>query len=462
MTTTPHDSGIVPLGEFTFECGRSIPELRIAYETYGEFTGENAVLVCHALTGSQNVARTPEIPDTDASGGAGTGDAVGSDAAADEGVDADAEIDAGADGDPPNQAGQARAWWDDVVGPGKAIDTTEYYVVCANVPGSCYGSSGPASRRPDDVDPDREVDHDRWALDFPPVQVGDWTRAQRRLLDHLGVGRLHAVVGGSVGGMNVLDWGKRYPDDADHLVAIATAARLDPQCLALDAIARRAIRSDPDWNGGDYYGDRPGPDTGLGLARQIGHVMYLSKSSMDRKFGRRSAGRDSLTRGEGLDVPENPTAAFFPYREVESYLDYNAGSFADRFDANSYLYLTRAMDEYDLAGGYASDADALAAFTGEALVMSFTDDWHFTVDQSVALADAFGDADVPVAHHIVDSDHGHDAFLVEPESVGPPVRDFLRSGIDGKSIVDAAESDEPVTDGSGTSHAPVHSSLFSG
>ncbi|QHS18174.1 homoserine O-acetyltransferase [haloarchaeon 3A1-DGR] len=466
MTTTPHDSGIASLGEFTFECGRSIPELRIAYETYGEFDGDNAVLVCHALTGSQNVARTPEVPDSTTEDAAAAGDAdadENGDAGSAGDADASTADDAGdADEASPNQAGQARAWWDDVVGPGKAIDTTEYYVVCANVPGSCYGSSGPASRRPDDVDPDREVDHDRWALDFPPVQVADWTRAQRRLLDHLGVGRLRAVVGGSVGGMNVLDWGKRYPDDADYLIVIAAAARLDPQCLALDAIARRAIRSDPNWNGGDYYGDRPTPDTGLGLARQIGHVMYLSKSSMDRKFGRRSAGRDSLTRGEGLDVPENPTAAFFPYREVESYLDYNAGSFAERFDANSYLYLTRAMDEYDLAGGYADDADALAAFTGEALVMSFSQDWHFTVDQSADLADAFRESDVPVAHHLVDSDHGHDAFLVEPESVGPPVRDFLRSGTDGKSVVDAAEPDEPVADGSGTSHAPVHSSLFSG
>ncbi|MFA9518312.1 homoserine O-acetyltransferase [Halopenitus sp. H-Gu1] len=461
MSTTPHDHGIADLGEFTFECGRSIPELRIAYETYGEFTGDNAVLACHALTGSQNVARTPMggaggIDGSDAEAGDG-----GSDGAGAEDGDSDTDEDGGAPGTPA-QAGQARAWWDDVVGPGKAIDTTEYYVVCANVPGSCYGSSGPASPRPAEVTPDRDVDHDRWALDFPPVQVADWTRAQRRLLDQLGVGRLHAVVGGSVGGMNVLDWGKRYPDDADELIVIAAAARLDPQCLALEAIARRAIRSDPNWNGGDYYGDRPDPDTGLGIARQIGHVMYLSKSSMDRKFGRRSAGRDSLTRGEGLDVPENPAAAFFPYREVESYLDYNASTFADRFDANSYLYLTRAMDEYDLAAGYSTDADALAAFTGEALVMSFTEDWHFTVDQAADLAGAFRDADVPVAHHIVDSDHGHDAFLVEPESVGPPVHDFLDAGLDGKSIVDAAEEDDPIPDGSGRTHAPVHSSLFSG
>lgn len=443
--SAPHaDRGVAELGAFEFACGQSVPNLRVAYETYGEFTGDNAVLVCHALTGSQNIARTP---DAGASGGGdGAGDAGGA---------------ASADGD--GKAGQARAWWDDVVGPGKAIDTTEYYVVCANVPGSCYGSSGPASERPADLALDGDdPDHDRWGARFPPVQVEDWTRAQRELLDHLGVGRLHAVVGGSVGGMNALEWAKRYPDDADYVVALAAAARLDPQSLALEAIARRAIRADDAWNGGDYYGDdRPDPDDGLAIARQIGHVMYLSKASMARKFGRRSAGRDSLSREEGgLGLPENPAATFFPYRELESYLDYNAASFVERFDANSYLYLTRAMDEYDLAAGYGSDADALAAFEGEALLVSFTGDWHFTVGQSAAVADAFRASEVPVAHHVVDSDHGHDAFLVEPESVGPPVADFLAEGVDGRSVVDAAEADEPADATDENPHAPVHSSLF--
>ncbi len=431
MSAVPTESGVAALGEFTFECGRSIPDLRMAYETYGAFEGDNVVLVCHALTGSQNVARTP---DTDADAG---------------------------------QAGQARAWWDDVVGPGKAIDTTEYYVVCANVPGSCYGSSGPASERPPDVDPpaDEAPDHDRWGTTFPPVQVEDWTRAQRRLLDHLGVGRLRAVIGGSVGGMNVLEWAKRYPDDVDRVVPIAAAARLDAQCLALEAIARRAIRSDSNWRGGDYYGtDRPNPDTGLAMARQIGHVMYLSKASMERKFGRRSAGRDSLSRDDGdLGLSADPAGAFFPYREVESYLDYQAEGFAERFDANSYLYLTRAMDEYDLAAGYGSDADALAAFEGETLVMSFTGDWHFTVEQAASVAGAFRETDTPVAHHVVDSDHGHDAFLVEPEHVGPPLRDFLADGVEGRAVDDDGSSDSLREDSDhDPDHAPVHSSLFKG
>jgi homoserine O-acetyltransferase len=399
---TEHDT--ISLGEFEFECGESIPELVVAYETYGEFTGDNAVLVCHALTGSAHVAGPDRGGDT---------------------------------------AGQARAWWDDIVGPGKAIDTTEYYVVCANVPSSCYGTTGPASTNPETGEP--------YGTDFPAVTVTDWTECQRRLLDQLGVPHLHAVTGGSVGGMNVLEWAKRHPDHVEKIIPIAAAARLDPQCLALDAIAQRAITTDPDWQDGDYYGGAH-PTDGLGLARQIGHVMYLSKASMKQKFGRRSAGRDAAR-----SFPTDPAAHFFPYREVESYLDYQAEKFATRFDANSYLYLTRAMDDYDLSQGFESDADALAAFDGEALVMSFTADWHFTTAQAEALAESMHTADVEVAHHVVESDHGHDAFLVEPENVGPPLSDFLADGVAGSSVTDTDDGFE----GDRSEFAPVHNSLFS-
>ncbi|WP_255192686.1 homoserine O-acetyltransferase MetX [Natronobeatus ordinarius] len=392
------------LGAYTFECGESIPSLEVAYETYGEFDGTNAVLICHALTGSSHVARRPDAGD-------GT-------------------------------AGQARAWWGDVVGPGKAVDTTEYYVVCANVPGSCYGTTGPASENPETGEP--------YGTDFPPVTVGDWTRVQRRLLDGLGVGRLHAVIGGSVGGMNVLDWLRRYPDDVERAGAVATAARLDAQCLALDTIARQAITADPNWNGGHYY-DGPGPEDGLARARQIGHVMYLSKASMAQKFGRRSAGRETVR-----EEPPDPAAAFFPYREVESYLDYQAEKFVDRFDANSYLYLTRSMDDFDLSAGYESDADALAAFEGELLLLSFTGDWHFTVEQADDLAEECREADVDVAHHVVDSDHGHDAFLVEPEKVGPPLAGLLEKGLAARAITDTRGVDPDDYE-----FAPVHASLFS-
>jgi homoserine O-acetyltransferase len=392
---------VVSLGEFTFECGESIPDLEVAYETYGEFAGDNAVLVCHALTGSAHVAGSRRREDT---------------------------------------AGQAHAWWDDIVGPGKAIDTTEYYVVCANVPGSCYGTSGPPSTNPETGEP--------WGTDFPAVTVGDWTRSQRRVLDELGVPNLHAVVGGSVGGMNVLEWVRRHPDHVERAVPIAAAPRLDPQCVALDGIARRAITTDPDWQGGDYYGGSP-PTQGLSLARQIGHVMYLSKSAMADRFGRRSAGVEAGR--EPFDV--DPAAGFFPYREVESYLDYQGGTFAERFDANAYLYLSRAMDHFDLAAGFESDADAVAAFDGEAMPVSFTGDWHFTVEQSEALADAFRSTGTDTAHHVVDSDHGHDAFLVEPDRVGPPLADFLAAGVEGAAVTDTVADH-------GDGYAPVHTSLF--
>jgi homoserine O-acetyltransferase len=234
--------------------------------------------------------------------------------------------------------------------------------------------------------------------------------------------------------MNVLEWAKRYPDDVLRVAPVAAAPRLDAQCLAIDAIATRAITADPNWNGGAYYDGEP-PNDGLALARQLGHLLYLSKGSMEAKFGRRAAGRTA----ERAPAPSDPAAEYFPYREVESYLDYNAEQFVTRFDANSYLYLTRAMDNYDLAAGYDSDAEALAAFDGEALLVSFTADWHFTVEQSAALAAAFRTAGARTAHHVVDSDHGHDAFLVEPEHVGPPLADFLADGIDGRSITDADE-----------------------
>jgi homoserine O-acetyltransferase len=327
-----------------------------------------------------------------------------------------------------------------MVGPGKAVDTTEVYAVCANVPGALYGASGPPSIDPETGEP--------WGTRFPAVTVGDWTRAQRRLLDHLGIPHLHAVIGGSVGGMNVLEWTKRHPDHVNRAIVIAAAARLDPQCLALDAIAQRAITTGPNWNGGDYYGGDH-PDDGLALARQLGHVMYLSKASMTQKFGRRAAGRDA----GGELFPTDAAAAFFPYRDVESYLDYQAEKFVDRFDANSYLYLTRAMDNYDLASGYDSDADALAAFTGEALLLSFTGDWHFTVEQSERLAEALRSSGGAVAHHVVESDYGHDAFLVETEHVGPVLADFLDAGIEGRAVTDTNEDTE-------SPFAPVHTSLF--
>ncbi|MFB6133394.1 MAG: homoserine O-acetyltransferase [Halanaeroarchaeum sp.] len=381
-STTPHTT--VDLGMFEFERGGSV-DLDVAYETYGD-PANPPILVTHALTGSQYVAG--EAPD--------------------------------------RLGGQAEGWWDDVVGEGRPVDTTEFFVVSANVPGSCYGTTGPASEGPDG---------EPYGSDFPAVTVGDWTRAQAQLLDHLGIDTLYAVVGGSVGGMNAIDWAKRFPGRVERVAAVATAARVDAQTLALDSIARRAITADDAFQGGDYYGGEH-PDDGLATARRIGHVQYLSKDSMDERFGRRAAER-------AIASLDDPTADAFPYRDVASYLDYNADQFTDRFDANSYLYLLRAMDEYDLSRGVGSDAAALGDFDGEALVLSFTGDWHFTVEQAESLAAAFERAGAAVSHTVVDSEYGHDAFLVEPDRVGSPLRAFLDGG---------AEEAE---------YAPVHASLFS-
>jgi homoserine O-acetyltransferase len=378
----------VDLGSFRFECGESIPSLTVAYESYGDPT-DPTVLVCHALTGGPRVATR----------------------------------------DPAEPTDQAAGWWDAVVGPGTYVDTDRYHVLCANVPGSCYGTTGPASEHPETGRP--------YGPDFPPVTVGDWTRAQRALLDDLGIDDLHAVVGGSVGGANAVEWARRYPDRVERVAAIATAARLDPQVVALSATARRAITTDPDWRGGRYYGDDP-PRDGLAQARRIAHVTYLSKASMAERFGRRSAARPR----SDADLPADPTGRESPYRAVESYLDHNAGGFAERFDANSYLLLSRAMEDYDLARGVEDDAAALAGFDGRALVVSIAGDWHYPPEAGRELADAFGATAGPATHELVESAYGHDAFLTEPEAVGPPLAALL-----------AAPPER-------TRSAPVHAGLF--
>ena len=401
------------LGPFTFEHGGRAPELELAYETYGRYDGSNAVLVCHALTGSHHV-RTPTNADPDG---------------------------------PPS----AHGWWDEIVAPGGPIDTTDQYVICANVPGSCHGSTGPTTRHPD-----REG---AWGSEFPTVTIGDWARAQRRLLDHLGVRRLSAVVGGSVGGMNALEWARRYPDRVDRVAAVAAGPRLDAEMVATNSVARRAITGDPDWQDGDYHGTGRRPTHGLAQARRLGHLSYRSKASLDDQFGRDRAGRAG---------PEaDPTAADGTYRAVASYLDYNAERFAERFDAVSYLSLLRAMEEWDLGGEAASDvamstdadaaglsdpdAAALADFDGELLLVSYTGDRHFPVAGSEAVADAAREAGVPVTHETVDSDYGHDAFLADQATLAEPLAELLAGG-------EGVEGHEPC--GRGPSNAPVHAGLY--
>jgi len=392
----------VQVEDFRFESGDRLP-LTVAYEAHGD-PADPTVLVCHALTGSAHVATAPDETDSDWW-----------------------DLPAAPDG-------QAGAWWDDLVGPGRAIDTDRYHVVCANVPGSCYGTTGPASTDPETGEP--------YGPDFPPVTVGDWVESQRALLDALGVDRLRAVVGGSVGGMNALEWTRRYPDRVDRIAPVATGARLDAQGLALTALGRRAIVGDPDYRGGRYYGDGPGPDEGLAQARALAHVTYRSRSGMDRRLGRAPA--DGRPVGP---FDADPAAAGATPLAVESYLQDRASTFVDRFDANAYCYLTRAMERYDLAADAPDDAAALSAFDGAVLVVSVDSDQLFTTAQARHLTDAVDRAGATVAHESIDSDRGHDAFLVETDAVGAALGPFLADGLDG---------------GDADRRAPVHASLISG
>lgn len=374
---------IASFGEYEFTAGGSIPELEIAYETYGEYKGDNAVVLLHALTTGQHAAEAADGPPAPAVG--------------------------------PEAFVESTPWWDDLVGPGKPIDTDEYYVVCANAPGSCYGSSGPTTIDPETGDP--------YGPSFPATRIEDWTDTQQLLLERLGVGDVHAVVGGSIGGIVALDWVKRYPSSVDRVVPIAATTGLDAQSLALDALARRAILADPNWQGGRYY-DGAHPDHGLALARQLGLVRYLSKETLAEQYG------TGPTDREGRQAfPDGPFAAGCTDPSVVSFLDHAAAEFVTRFDANSYLSLLRALDEFDLARGYDSDAAALAAFDGEALVISFTGDWYYPVEESAAVAAAFRGSDVPVAHRVIESAYGHDTFLAKQELLGPSLRAFLSAGV---------------------------------
>lgn len=398
---------VATFGRYEFACGGEIPQLEVGYETYGEYDGTNAVLLCQPLTTSQHVARP--YPDAD------TPPVVGA-------------------------AAETEPWWNEVVGPGKPIDTAEYYVICANAPGSCYGTTGPASTNPGTGEP--------YGPEFPATRIEDWTDTQRRLLDRLGVDTLHAVVGGSIGGMVVLDWVRRYPADVERAVPISATPRLRAQALALDGIARRAITTDPHWNGGRYY-DGPSPDHGLMLARQLGLVRYLSSSLFESKFG-----TDPATTGQQSPFPLEPSAGDGTYRAVESFLDYQGEQFVQRFDANSYMSLTRALDEFDLADGFRSDTAAVGGFDGEAFLVSFTGDWYFPVKRSCVLTAAFRDAGVSVVHHTVDSGYGHDAFLAQPELFGERLRSFLRSGVAG--LRDREFSGETGSSGSETTTPEVN------
>ncbi|MBB3172584.1 homoserine O-acetyltransferase [Endobacter medicaginis] len=352
------------------ECGAVLDELVVAYRTYGRLDADraNAILVCHALTGDQYVAE-------------------------------------------PHPLTGKPGWWSNLVGPGLPIDTDRFFVICANVLGGCMGSTGPRSTRPDGT---------IWGTDFPPVTIRDMVDAQARLIDHLGIDRLFAVIGGSMGGMQVLQWAARYPERVFAALPIATAAQHSAQNIAFNEVSRQAIAADPDFHAGHYRDRGTIPARGLGVARMMAHITYLSEEALTRKFGRRlQSAPASPAAGGGAGL-------FGEMFEVESYLRHQGSSFVRRFDANSYLTVTRAMDYFDLARDH--DGDLASAFAGtftRFCVVSFSSDWLFPTAQSRAIARALNRAAANVSFVEIDTDKGHDAFLLDEPDMHRTVAGFL-------------------------------------
>ena len=351
------------IGSFEPELGGNLPEVTLAYETWGELdaTGENAVLLVHALTGDSHAAGDPE---------------------------------------PVHRRG---GWWSPMVGPGRATDTGRYFVVCSNVLGGCYGSTGPASTDPGSGRP--------YAMGFPLVTIRDMVRAQKRLLDDLGVKRLQLVIGGSIGGQQALEWAVEFPDFVEKAAPLAATGSLGPQGVGMSELGRRAIMADPDWQGGDYYGTGRSPDAGLAIARMAGMMTYQSAAGQWERFGRRPASRPALYEEFGGRF------------EVESYLHYQGKDLVSRFDANSYLYLTRAMDLYDVAAGYESEEEAFSRIEAEVLFVGISSDWLFPPGEVQATAERARKVGARARYAEIDSLSGHDSFLKDwaqlREAVGP-------------------------------------------
>jgi homoserine O-acetyltransferase/O-succinyltransferase len=351
------------------DCGVHLRHQTVAYRTYGRLNAErsNAVLVCHALTGDQYVAETQPVT-----------------------------------GKP--------GWWEAVVGPGRPVDTGRFFVISANVLGGCMGSTGPSSARDEQPEPGGVLP---WGTDFPPVTIRDMVRAQKRLVEHLGITRLFAVLGGSMGGMQVLEWAALYPDAVFAAVPIATAAYHSAQNIAFHEVGRQAIFADPDWAGGRYWEHGKVPARGLAVARMAAHITYLSEQALTRKFGRRLRSGPSLTLFDDLF-------------EVESYLRHQGSTFVSRFDANSYLSITRAMDFFDLAAEFGGDLPrAFAGSKTRFCVISFSSDWLFPTAQSRAIARALNRAAANVSFVEVESDKGHDAFLLDEPAFHRTLSGFL-------------------------------------
>ena len=353
-----------PARPLQLECGKTLAPIDVAYETYGrlEKTGDNAILICHALSGNAHIAGYNDPSD------------------------------------------KKPGWWDAMVGPGKGIDTNRYFVICSNFLGGCSGTTGPSSINPATGKP--------YGLDFPIITIADMVRVQKRLLDKLGITKLLAVIGGSIGGMQVLQWSIAYPDFVKAAIPIATTTHLGAQSIAFDAVGRNAILADSNFSGGQYTNGK-GPDGGLAIARMIGHITYLSEQGMREKFGR------ELRNSHSYSYDFNSEFA------VETYLEHQGQSFVGRFDANSYLYITKAADYFDMGKDYGSLKNAFANASCRFQVISFTSDWLFTPAQSRTIVDALVANNKDVSFCDIASPYGHDAFLLEPETLGSFISGFL-------------------------------------
>jgi homoserine O-acetyltransferase len=368
------------------DCGRTLSGVRVAYETYGTLAPDrdNVILVCHALSG-----------DAHAAGEAPAGVVEGT-------------RDGFAAEDRDGARGKSLGWWDGMIGPGKAFDTDQFFVVSTNLLGGCKGTTGPSSTDPATGRP--------YGSDFPVVTVADLVRTQRAFLDALGIERLAAVAGGSLGGMQALEWAVAHPDAVEAVVCIASTHALAPQGMAWNAIARESILRDPAWQDGHYYGTGRAPDAGMGVARMVGHVTYLSATALDGKFGRRLQ--------QGHDIRYTVTE---PEYEVESYLRHQADSFVRRFDANTYLYTSRALTYFDLARDH-GDGDlrrALASVAARTLLIAFSSDWLYPPSASQEIHEALLASDKPSELHVIDAPYGHDCFLLEEARQTPIIRAFL-------------------------------------
>ncbi|MEZ5908679.1 MAG: homoserine O-acetyltransferase [Hyphomicrobiaceae bacterium] len=366
------------------DSGQSLSPYTIAYQTYGTLNAErtNAILVCHALTGDQHVANTHPVT-----------------------------------GKP--------GWWETMVGPGRPVDTDRFHVICANILGGCMGSTGPASINPKTGRP--------WGLSFPVITVGDMVEAQARLVERLGIEQLFCVIGGSLGGMQVLEWAAKYKERVFCAVPIAAAARHTSQNIAFHEVGRQAVMADPDWQGGRYLELGTKPRNGLAVARMAAHITYLSEDALHLKFGRNLQDREKVTFSFNADF------------QVESYLRHQGSTFVDRFDANSYLYITRAMDYFDMAEAYGQTlANAFRGTKTRFCVVSFTSDWLYPTRESRQIVQALNAVAANVSFVEVESDKGHDAFLLDEPEMFATVRGFINAAAERRGLpADASRAKRP-------------------